>query len=415
MAVLRLLADAVPIVLGKDDGQLLPGRRVAGPVHGDDVDAVLLVHPPDVPFGAQADVVQPLVYHRFGAVAHLLIVDVGDCHLQRKALAGKVLGDVGFETKGEAPLLVGGARATGNQFAVETVIVLVSVAAKVIVGKVPPARALIVKKVVGGEDRVAHLGTGDGAAKVVSRLGSDVDLVTLDVLWPVCLDRHLELGLAVLGDLEAGAKVFILVGGLNGVKAQRRLFVQHEFAVQRAHVTEGHVVLKDLGALRIPNLDLDFGISRWQGIVGVVVLPQDALEVDRLAGAVDGPVGEKVGGERLQVILHRQVEFPGRDAIGPLAADRGKILIRVVRVADESENWVPRVQRLVFSAGKDAIPAGRPLGQDAGMFVHHHDGQAGQDVAGAQVGGPDQRLGGGRFHAQVVPGDDQHFFLDIGR
>ena len=355
------------------------------------------------------------MHHCLGAVAHLLVVDVGDCYLQRKALAGEVFGDVGLEAEGEASLRVGGTRSIGDQFAVETVIVFVSVAAKVIVGKVPPTLALVVEKVIGGEDGIAHLGVCDGATEVVGRLGGDVDLVALSVLDLVRLDRDLELGLAVLGDLETGVKVFFPISSLDGIAAQAGLFVQREFAVQRAHVVEGQVLLKDLCALRVPNLDLDFGVPSRQGVVGIVVLAQDALEVDRLAGAVDGPICEKVGGEGFQIILHRQIEFPGRDALGPAAADRAKVLVRVVRVADEGEYGIPRVQRFVFSACEDTIPAGRPLGQDAGVFVHHHDGQAGQNVAGAQVGCPDQRFGGGRLYAQVVPGDDQHFPLDIGR
>ena len=76
--------------------------------------------------------------------------------------------------------------------------------------------------------------------------------------------------------------------------------------------------------------------------MGVVVLPQNPFEVDFLAGAIDGPFGEKVGGEGVQIVIHRQVEFPGCDALGPLVGDHGEIFVRIVRVTNEGENGIPR-------------------------------------------------------------------------
>jgi hypothetical protein len=45
--------------------------------------------------------------------------------------------------------------------------------------------------------------------------------------------------------------------------------------------------------------------------MGVVVLAQDALEIDALAGTIDGAVGEQIGGDGLHVILHGDAELPG--------------------------------------------------------------------------------------------------------
>ena len=240
-AVLPLLLDAVPLALGKDDRDLSIWHRLALPIHTDEIDLVGLPHGADVPLWLHTDVIGSLVDDGLGAVADLLIIDVGDGHFQREPLAGDLVGDVGLQAKGKATLLVGDPLPLGDALAVRAAR-LPPPTIVAVIGKAPPARPLIVKAVVGGEDDVAHPCIGHRPAEKVGRLGGDVDGISLGVLGHVGLDLHLELGLAVLGHLEAGVKVGVFVAqvvGLDGVDAQRRLLVQTELAVQRAQVADG--------------------------------------------------------------------------------------------------------------------------------------------------------------------------------
>ena len=76
--------------------------------------------------------------------------------------------------------------------------------------------------------------------------------------------------------------------------------------------------------------------------MGVVVPAYDPLKVDGLGRPVDGPVGEEVAGEGILVMLHRQVELPGRDAVVPTVDSGTEVLAGVIRIADKSSTDLGR-------------------------------------------------------------------------
>ena len=102
---------------------------------------------------------------------------------------------------------------------------------------------------------------GDGAAKVVSSLGADVDLFTIEIGASAGRHRHLILGFLVLGYLETGAGeqriaraaagITVHILYLDMVVAQRRLLVQQQFVVEGTHVAELQLFFVQLFTLGI--------------------------------------------------------------------------------------------------------------------------------------------------------------------
>ena len=391
-------------MLGQHHRQLPVGRRLAVPIHGDDVDAVLFAGLAHVPLGTQSDVVQPLVDQCLRPAAHLLVIDIGDRCLQREQLAAGVLRDVGLRPEGEAPFAVGHARPLSDHLAIGAVVL--PPATGVVVGEVPPPLALVVEEAISRQHTVTHLGVCHRPAKEVGGLGGNVDLIALHVLRLVRLHRHLEFRLTILSHLESGANVLLLIDGLDGVITQGCFLAQLKLTIHSPHIAERHGLLKHTRPLAVVDGHLHFGVLARQSVVSVVVLTYDALEVDLLARSVDGTVGEEVGRHRLQVILHRHVKLPRRYAVVPPADGDGKILVRLVWIADKGENRIPDVNRLVLVAHKYTVAVRLAFGQNIAPLVHQLDRQARRDVTRFQIGCPHQRISGRGLQGQVVLGHD---------
>ncbi len=201
--VFALLPHAVPLVLVEDHRQVFLRHRLAVPIHGDDVHLLLFIHLAHVGLGGQTDVEETLVHDGVGAAGHLLVVDVGHGSLDGVDLAEDLVGNVGRHLEGETPLGVGGALTFGDELAGGAIVAILG---PIVVGEIVAATARPAEEIVIGQHRPADVGIRHRTAKVVGGLDIDRYLVALDVLIAVGLHRHLELGLAVLGHLEAGAK-----------------------------------------------------------------------------------------------------------------------------------------------------------------------------------------------------------------
>ncbi len=131
-----------------------------------------------------------------------------------------------------------------------------------------------------------------GAAEVVVRLDGRRDLLAEHHRGRRGLDVHLELGLLVLLDAERAAAP---VGDEDLVDPQRRVGGQLERAVEAAEGVGLEILGEDLLPLGIVDLDGEGLAGEIRGVGLVVAGVRDPeLELDRPAGAIDRPVGDRV-------------------------------------------------------------------------------------------------------------------------
>ena len=77
-------------------------------------------------------------------------------------------------------------------------------------------------------------------------------------------------------------------------------------------------------SLVVPHYDAEI-VGSGHGVVRIVVRPDDALEVNGLAGAVDGTVGVEIAHQfwRYELEVDVGLEVPGRNAVVPACACQG--------------------------------------------------------------------------------------------
>ena len=396
--VVGLLLDAVPFMLEECYRQGHIGHRLALPVHGDDVYLLLFAYRAHPGPGAQADVVEALVDDGLCAGADLLVVDVGNRGLDGEDLAQLLQRDVGWHAESKAALRVGLPRALGDQLAEGAVVVTPFL--PFVINEVVTALASPGEEVVLAEDAPVHLGIGHRPAEVVAGGRAHGDLVPLHVGVSVGDDGHLVLRPAVLSHLEADSKALISQLSIDPVVAQDGFLIQGELAVEGAHIAEGQILSINLLALVVADGHSQAPYAFGQAVAGVVVGAQNALEADRLARSVDGPVGVEVARVGLTVELGGDVELPGTDALTPAVEGYGE----VIALASEDEEGIPHI--LGWELGpEDAVLACMPFSEDGEFALQAHR-KARDDLPTGQVRSPDQGFRLALFEGQVEAGDD---------
>ena len=304
--VFGLPAHTVPTVFHENNRQGYTRHRLAVPIHGEQIHLLLLAHPGQVAARRHAGIERALVDNRCPAAAHLLAVEVGHTGLDSEKLALGLCRELGWHLESDAPRIVHPGLALGDELPIAAIGRFSLKASPLKVGPTVPGAALarwtpVPEPIVAAQHAPVNIGPGHRPAKVVACLGADLDRLPAQIALPVCADRHLVLRLSVLGHLEAGAGIELLVRGpnLDAVDSQRRLLVQQQAVAQAAHVVELQVFFHQLFARGV--LDQQFhalhpshrarrGLLR-QVVVSVIVGAYDALEKDGLARPVDGPVG----------------------------------------------------------------------------------------------------------------------------
>jgi len=166
-------------------------------------------------------------------------------------------------------------------------------AVTVVVPLLAVRRVLGVSVVGGAVDGVVHLRARDGRAEVVLRREVGLDPLAADVALLRGLHIHRILGLPVLGHLEVRLMRLAVNRTDQAVEAGGGLVVEAELAVESAELVGGQGALVDQGVARVPGLDLD-GLAGEDGVAVTGEGAGDALEVDQVAGAVDGAIGVSV-------------------------------------------------------------------------------------------------------------------------
>ncbi len=268
---------------------------------------------------------------------------------------------------------------------------------------------MIIEVKIAAQHVPIKLGVRHRPAEVVGRRHGHLDGVAVEIGVPIGLHRHLVLWLAILGHLEIGAGVEILLGGrhLDVVAAQRGLGIQRYLIEERPHLVEDEPLVVEFLALGIGHGERDRVHGVGDGVAGVVIGPDDALEVDGLAGAVDGPVGVDEGAIIPPVEFGAEIKLPRAEALIPRAVGDGEVLL--ARLAAEGERIAPQIVGLdradVAPVGVGRALDGRRDGArvDAQRRLRH-------GRAGGQISRPDHCLGVRLLEHQVEPGADE----DVG-
>ncbi len=175
-------------------------------------------------------------------------------------LAAARIGDLGFDAGAEVvTVLVGLERhldfaaplGVEPQLAFEPLIAAVEVAAAFFttLGAVVPAQRRVIAL---HADHVTNLGVGDRLSEVVARLDRCHRRVALDDEARLGRDDDLELGAAILLDLETAGRLVLAARDANAVVAERRRAWHGERRVDRAEPVNGR---------RLPEHDLFIGVG----------------------------------------------------------------------------------------------------------------------------------------------------------
>ncbi len=295
-----------------DHVQFLVREDVAVPVHGDDLHGHRLPGLADVLIGPHADVELALMDDDRRPPGDLLTVDVGDRRFDGIELRHARIREVSLDLEGGLALRVRLSILLGDQFPERAIHRPGCARRVVVVVEVVVALPGVVEDVVRGQHRPVHVGVRHRAAEEETRVHRYGEGRALHGLGDGRGHIHLKLRLAILRDAERDAivgDVGLRVGEVDIVVAQPGLVRQLELAGERAEPRERERVAIDLLALIVVDRDVDRA-EIGEAEARIVLFPQHALEVDHLAGPVDGPVSIEIGREVLGIELRTDVEVP---------------------------------------------------------------------------------------------------------
>ena len=413
-AVRGLLVDAVPDHLVDHQLQLHVRHRLALGGDRHHVHVQGLVHLTHVLPGAEADVEGAPMHRHAGPSADKLVRGALDRHVEGPALAAQGLPQVRRELEDEGPIRPGDARPLLEQAAVvaaEGVEAHVLLQHRVKAEVAALGRVLPLEEVGLGQEGPGERRIGQGFAAEVAGLHGDADGVALDVLGLVRGHLDLELGLAVLGHLEAGPAVDLPArlqaqASLQAVVAGDRFRGQGQLAEDGAVLVQGQLLVEEHRASPVPDEDLHGEPGRGQLVVVVLDEAHDALPVDRLAGAVDGPIRVEGQAGPVHVRAEGHVELPGAHPLVPGGGGHAEML--VPGLPADGHQVQPGVFRIQGQGGGghprligDGLAQGLPFQEEAHLLAGHR-------LAGLQAGLPGQALAHeGLLHHQVVVAQDQ--------
>src|ERR1044071_7464117 len=145
-------------------------------------------------------------------------------------------------------------------------------------------------------DVILHVRFGDGRAEKVARVNRERNFLALpdELLWPC--DLHLVLRLFVLFDAKEMMGSSAADAGRNLILAERGFSGNVNFTAKRAGSRERQVLFKQLSVIESFNRHVDNRAFRHLLTV-FRPPPQDAFEIDLLAGTINGAVCVDVAGQ----------------------------------------------------------------------------------------------------------------------
>ncbi|MNK76740.1 hypothetical protein D3C87_963170 [compost metagenome] len=218
-------------------------------------------------------------------------------------------------------------------------------------------------------DGVVDVGPADGRPEVVVRRDHGLGGLPRDVALLGSRYFELELGLAVLLNLEHRLVAVACDQRHQAIVTQRRLRGQRELAVEGAHGVRAGVELVNDVLLGIDHLN---GYRKVGPVhdLAELVLTDDPLVEDLLLRAIDGAIGVR---EHPELLVARPVVGLGMRR-------------RVAELADQQQ----RVLALVITADQAVSVGGR--GPAQALIVEGSDLNAGKRLLGEEVHGVDQGL-----------------------
>ena len=296
----------------------------------------------------------------------------------RHLAVGRV-GDLGLDACAEvAPVLVHSKRHTDlglalriqSQCALRGLVVPIPVAALTTLEPIVPPQGGVVRLLV--YDPV-QLTVGDRLAEVIARLNRDHGVAALARKARGRRHDDFKLGLAILLHLEAAGGLQVTALHAQGVDAECRRRRHREAGIHRAERIHRDLPAEDDLVVGIRGDDFHcWPVELRQR----VVMPpsQHGLQVDRVAGPIDGLVGVDEAGQFACRLLQRPRAGIGRRHLLAAAGDADDVFHRL----------------LGERRFEQAISRGRALGD--GLLLHDHLDRALRD----------------RFTSEAIGGEEQH-------
>ena len=439
-AAVRVGLDHVLVCATVDgDRERLAGRRGAAVVEeGDGADGLGHTGLRDLGGGLQADLHGAAVDGDGVAAGDRVVVQVGDIGLDRIALCGAILGQLGRQLQvedaagvGDGVPLVEGVAAEAGSWRRKlgdggSRVGSTARGGGIVAGEAKVAVEGAIEQVVVAQQRPVDLGIGDGAAEVVGDMHVGLDRLALGVGGAAGSDGHCIGGLAVLGHLHVAGGAIRAGGDVDPVVAERRSDGQRQAGGEAAEPIEAEGTSKQGLALRIGECDMYRVVD--EAVAAVVVGAHHPAQLHGLAGPVDRAVGVEGQAARRLVARGGQPVVVGGDAAGPAGSDRCYLLwtaqgqqthVDERALRRDTGHIEPQHAIRAGASGPHQSGAGRRDGQAGGLRqragrerpvgvgAEHGERHPGDGCAAAEVGGPEQHLPLRHLQRQVGAGDHQ--------
>ncbi len=266
--------------------------------------------------------------------------------------------------------------------------------------------------------RPADRQVAGGRAEEVARLDEHIYRLAAQRFFLHRGNRHLEFGRAVFGNRElSGAEVDEVPGvQVDAIETQVGVGRQGKLPVKGAEFVKGQFffIAQIFGGLKEGRVLHFHGhvFTGRQVVAPIVCLTQDALEVDCVAGAIDGPVCIDIGKlRRFQRTGVIEVVLPGADPCIPLRVGDPKTALSRI-VAHHGHVHHVRFDRLIGEAGQAVRIRGRGPDFCAEIIVQ---GQIapGSRQTGFQFSRPDAHFIRHLLDDQVGVAHDEHHLLPL--
>ena len=245
-----------------------------------------------------------------------------------------------------------------------------------------------------------HRHVGGGGVEEIAGVDVGEERMAAQHLAGLEGDLQVDLWLAVVGHLELQPDAVGVVD--QPVEAGLGVFRQAVFAVAAAESRERQVIGCQHLIITIAQLEGVAG-QIWQAVTAVESLAHHRAEIDRLAGAVDGPVGVHIGLGGRHGGAGGQAKIPGANRFAPIGDRQAKI--GAVRLAQHGIEQGVRIRLGGDGGAEDTLRIGLALHQQAARLIVNGNRQpGGRDIA-AQIHHPDEGLGGAHLECRVVIAD----------
>ena len=438
-----MLAREVLLTVGVTDAHRPPlaledahlHRDVAGGlavrIDADDVHLRIVARGRDVVVRPQPDVERALVDVHRREGANGLTVLVRDVRFHCEGLAGAVARDVSGDPERECTLLAGLALTGSAQVLLILVVRPIAIVVRRrVVAEAEATEAIGAEEVRQGRRRPLHGGARERRTEEqVGRHGC-IDGLAVDVRLLRRLHFDFELRLAELRNVELHVGQLRAVGLLwrrnaaghrrsDTAELERRVVAagpglarQREFRVERAQIGQLHGLRLQSASAVVADDQRERGRRRRQRVARVIVFAHDALEVHRLTGPVDRPVGIQIADHIRQLEREGYVgrREPRRDAVVPVRAGENRA------ATADGRDVVARIVAAVSGIGRrdlrDAVRIGGAGRDRPGALAQDLERHGGERRARPHIDHPHEQLVRRPLRDDVRAADDDRHRLE---